>query len=119
MKYLMLINKDESRFEAMTDVERRALIGRYEAYGKKMMAAGIVTSGAMLEPTRAATTVRVRGGKRVVSDGPFAETSEQIAGFAVIEVDDLDQALDWAAGHPDAEWASVEVRPIVPWKGPT
>ena len=117
MKYLMLINKDEAKFDAMSADDRAALLGRYQAYGKKMMDAGILRSGAVLEPTRTATTVRMRGGKRVVSDGPFAETAEQVAGFAIIEVDDLDQALDWAAGHPDAEWASVEVRPIVPWKG--
>jgi hypothetical protein len=112
----MLINKDEAKFDAMSDGERRALVARYQAYGKKMAAAGIVSSGAMLEPTRAATTVRVRDGKRVVSDGPFAETAEQVAGLAIIEVKDLDEALDWAAGHPDAEWASVEIRPIVPWR---
>lgn len=117
MKYLMLINKDEAKFDAMSDEARKALLARYEAYGMKMVAAGILRAGAILEPTRTATTVRVRAGKRVVSDGPFAETAEQIAGFAIIEVDNLDQALDWAAGHPDAEWASVEVRPIVPWEG--
>jgi hypothetical protein len=118
VKYLLLINKDEAKFEAMSDADRSALVARYAAYGKKMIAAGIMRSGALLEPTRSATTVRVRGGKRVLCDGPFAETAEQIAGLAIIEVPTLDAALDWAAGHPDAEWASVEVRPIVPWKEP-
>jgi len=117
MKYLMLINKDEAKFDAMSDEARGALVARYQAYGEKMAAAGILRSGAVLEPTRTATTVRVRSGKRVMTDGPFAETAEQVAGFAIIEVKDLDAALDWAAGHPDAEWASVEIRPIVPWKG--
>jgi hypothetical protein len=117
MKYLLLINKDEARYGALNDEERTRVMTRYEAYGKKMLDAGIVRSGAMLEPTPTATTVRVRNGKRVVTDGPFAETTEQIAGLAVIEVPDLDAALEWAAGHPDAEWGSVEVRPIVPWKG--
>jgi hypothetical protein len=116
VKYLMLINKDEAKYDAMSDEGRQALGARYMAYGKKMIAAGIMRAGAVLEPTRAATTVRMRGGKRVVSDGPFAETAEQVAGFAIIEVKDLDEALDWAAGHPDAEWASVEIRPIVPWE---
>jgi hypothetical protein len=118
MKYLLLINKDEARFGALTDAQRAQLLRRYEAYGKKMMDAGIVRSGAMLEPTPSATTVRVRDRKRLVTDGPFAETTEQIAGLAVIEVADLDAALEWAAGHPDAEWGSVEVRPIMPWEGP-
>jgi len=118
MKYLLLINKDEARWNALDDEGRARMMKRYEAYGKKMFDAGVVRSGAMLEATPSATTVRVRDGKRLVTDGPFAETTEQIAGLAVIEVDDLDAALDWAAGHPDAEWGSVEVRPIVPWKGP-
>lgn len=61
--------------------------------------------------------MRVRDGKRMVTDGPFAETAEQIAGIAIMDLDDLDAALDWAAVHPDADWASVEIRPIVPWKG--
>ncbi len=58
----------------------------------------------------------MRAGKRLITDGPFAETAEQVAGVAILEVENLDQALEWAAGHPDAEWASVEVRPIEPWK---
>ena len=118
MRYLLLINKDESKYRALSDDDRRKLMARYEAYGRKMIEAGVVKSGAMLEPTDTATTVRVRNGKRLVTDGPFAETTEQIAGIAEIEVANLDEALEWAGGHPDAEWASVEVRPIVAWKGP-
>lgn len=59
---------------------------------------------------------RVRDGKRLLTDGPFAETAEQIAGVGIIEVKDLDEAIEWAANHPDAEWGSVEIRPIVEWK---
>jgi hypothetical protein len=118
VKYLLLINKDEAKFDAMSESDRRALLARYEAYGMKMVQAGVLKSGAVLEPTKAATTVRVRAGKRIVSDGPFAETAEQIAGFAILDVNNLDEALEWAAGHPDAEWASVEIRPIIPWDGP-
>jgi hypothetical protein len=88
---------------------------RYAAYGQEMITAGILRGGAMLEPAEAATTVRVHDGKRLVTDGPFAETEEQIAGVAIIDVPDLDAALQWAAEHPDAEWASVEVRPIIEW----
>src|SRR5579883_2758423 len=116
MRYLLLINKDEAKFRALSDAERNALLARYEAYGRKMIAAGILKGGAVLELTDTATTMRVRDGKRLVTDGPFAETTEQIAGIAIIDVANLDEALEWAAGHPDAEWASVEVRPIVPWK---
>jgi hypothetical protein len=116
MRYLLLINKNEARYRALSDDERRALHARYEAYGRKMMAAGVLKEGAMLELTETATTVRIRDGKRVLTDGPFAEMTEQIAGIGIIEVTNLDEALKWAAGHPDAEWASVEVRPIVPWE---
>ena len=113
MRYLLLINKNEAAWRALSDDERRALTTRYAAYGKKMVDASVLRGGAMLEPIDTATTVRVRGGKRMVTDGPFAETNEQIAGIAILELDDLDQAIEWAAGHPDAEWASVEIRPIV------
>jgi hypothetical protein len=115
VKYLLLINKDEAAWRALSDDERAAVAARYAAYGRKMMEAGVLRGGAMLEPVESATTVRVRGGKRMVTDGPFAETVEQIAGVAIMELDNLDQAIEWAAGHPDAAWASVEIRPIVPW----
>lgn len=113
MRYLFLINKDEARFQAMSEAERAALMQRYAEYGKKMIASGKMVTGALLEHTPAATTVRVREGKRLVTDGPFAETAEQIAGLAIMECADLDEALAWAAGHPDAEWGSVEVRPVI------
>lgn len=116
MRYLMLINKNEAAYRALSEEERRTLVARYEAYGRKMVAAGVLKGGAVLDLTDTATTMRVRDGKRIVSDGPFAETTEQVAGIAIVEVANLDEALDWAAGHPDAEWASVEVRPIIPWK---
>ncbi len=118
MKYLLLINKNEAKWRALSDAGRAEVEARYAAYGKKMVAAKIMSSGARLEASDTATTVRVRDGKRLVTDGPFAETEEQIAGLAVIDVADLDEALEWAAGHPDAEWASVEVRPLMPWREP-
>jgi len=116
MKYFLLINRNEAVYDTLSDAERQALHARYAAYGKKMMEAGIVQGGAMLEPTRTATTVRRRNGKRLITEGPFVENAEQICGAATIEVKDLDEALEWAAGHPDAELGSVEVRPIAPWK---
>jgi hypothetical protein len=116
MRYLLLINKNEAAYRALSDQERTALLARYEAYGRKMMSAGVLKGGAVLELTDTATTVRVRDGKRMLADGPFAETTEQVAGIAILEVANLDEAIEWAAGHPDAEWASVEVRPVVPWE---
>ena len=112
MRYLLLIQKNEAAWRALSDEERARWMARYTEYGKKMADAGIMRAGALLEHTESATTVRVRDGKRLVTDGPFAETSEQVAGLCVIDVPDLDEAIRWAAGHPDAEWASVEVRPV-------
>jgi len=115
MRYLLLINKDEAKYRALSDAERAALHERYMAWGKRAGGAGVVRAGALLKLTDTATTVRVRGGKRLITEGPFAETAEQIAGVCELEVADLDEALEWAGSHPDAEWASVEVRPIEPY----
>src|SRR5262245_27696903 len=115
MRYLLLINKDEEAYSKLTDDERAALHARYAAYGKRMSDAGVLRGGAMLDGSSTATTVRRRGGRRLVTDGPFAETTEQIAGIGIIEVSDLDEALAWAGDHPDAEWGSVEVRPLIAW----
>lgn len=112
MRYLLLIQKHEAAWHALSEEERAGWMARYAAYGKRMLDAGIVCAGAILEPSDTASTVRMRGGKRLVTDGPFAETAEQVAGLCVIEAADLDEALRWAAGHPDAEWGSVEVRPV-------
>jgi hypothetical protein len=119
MQYLLLFNKDEAKFRALAPEERAEIMARYGEYGRRIVASECYLAGALLEPTEMATTVRVRGGKRLVTDGPFAETAEQIAGVALIDVPDLDAALEWAATHPDAEWASVEVRPVVTWKPPS
>jgi hypothetical protein len=112
MRYLLLIQKSEAAWKALSDEGRAAWTKRYADYGKRMMEAGVARAGAILEPSETATTVRMRGGKKLVTDGPFAETSEQVAGVCVIDVGDIDEALRWAADHPDAEWGSVEVRPV-------
>lgn len=118
MKYLLLFNKDEAKFRALDDAQRAALIARYERFGVEMLGAKIMVAGEALQPPDTATTVRVRDGKRLLTDGPFAETAEQVAGFCLIEVDNLDEALRWAERHPDAHWASVEVRPVAEWSPP-
>ncbi len=119
MRYLLLFNKDEARYRALSPEERAAIRERYERYGVELFEAGVMVAGSALEPSTTATTVRVRGGKRTLTDGPFVETDEQIAGFALIDVPDLDEALRWAARHPDAEMASVEVRPAHDWTPPS
>ncbi|MCA9705521.1 MAG: YciI family protein [Myxococcales bacterium] len=118
MQYLLLFNKDEAKFRALSEEQRAEVRARYEAYGRRIVGSSIYLAGAALQPTDTATTVRVREGRRLITDGPFAETAEQIAGIALIDVPDLDTALEWAATHPDAEWASVEVRPVIEWEPP-
>ncbi len=86
----------------------------YTAYAKALAEAGVAAGGAGLHPPATATTVRLRGGKRHIQDGPFADTKEQLGGFFVIEVGDLDTALEWAAKCPAASTGSVEVRPMLP-----
>jgi hypothetical protein len=83
------------------------------AYGEALHAAGIFVGGAGLESPQAATTVSTRGGKRQVQDGPYAETKEFLAGFGIIDVPNLATALEWAARHPAAGYATIEVRPLV------
>jgi len=116
MRYALLINKNEEAWDKLDEAGRAAWLKRYAEWGNKAVAAGVMRGGAILEHTPSATTVRKREGKILVSDGPFVETTEQVAGVAFIEVANLDAALEWAASHPDAEWGSVEVRPIVPLK---
>jgi len=113
VKYLMLVQKDEAAYRALSDQERADLHERYAAHGRRMVEAGVLRGGAVLDATATATTLRLRDSRRLVTDGPFAESSEQIAGVCIIEVADLDEALAWAADHPDAAWGSVEVRPIL------
>ncbi len=112
MKYLLVFARNEAAVAAMTAEDRADLQRRYEAYGRAAIASGKMPSGAKLAPPPTATTVRIRGGRRLITDGPFVESTELLAGYMVLECEDLDEALDWAARHPDAENGSVEVRPI-------
>lgn len=109
MKYALLVHQTPERFE-LRDANTLPA-GR--AYGEALMAAGIFVGGGGLNSPRTATTVTLRDGKRHVQDGPFAESKEYLAGFAVIDVPNLDEALEWAARHPAAAYASIEVRPLL------
>ncbi len=116
MKYLILIHRNEETIRDMPEEERSKLFASYRAYGVEVTRSGKHEAGAKLQPPETATCVRVRDGRRLVTDGPFAETAEQLAGFMLLECKDLDEALDWAARHPDAHNGTVEVRPIEPWQ---
>ncbi|MGH9020246.1 MAG: YciI family protein [Acidimicrobiales bacterium] len=109
MRYLMLICGPE--FEASSEDEA-AMMKEYDAFGNEMGQRGVLRGGERLHASSDATTVQVRDGKVLTSDGPFAETKEQIGGYFVVECDDLDAAIDVASKIPGARFGSIEVRPI-------
>jgi hypothetical protein len=112
MRYLALIYGDET--VVLSDEEQQEVMAAYTAFGEAGGKAGVLTGvGEALQPTSTATTVRVRDGETVTTDGPFAETKEQLGGFYLFECDNLDQAIEWAAKIPAAKDGSIEVRPIM------
>jgi hypothetical protein len=110
MKYALLVHQSQEYFDRRNDA---AAVAAGRAYGEALHAAGVFIGGAGLESPKAATTVSIRDGKRQIHDGPYAETKEFLAGFAIIDVPDLDAALEWASRHPAAAYTSVEVRPLL------
>jgi hypothetical protein len=115
MQYMLLLNEKPEHFFERTDPEKAGPYwGAWTSYIAAMREAGIIVSGNALQGGHTATTVRVRDGARQVQDGPYADTKEQLGGYFVIEVPDLDAALAWAARSPSAAYASVEVRPVLP-----
>ena len=112
MKYLLMIYSDERTFEAMSEEERHEVYAAYDELMKDLAAKGHMLGGDELAPTSTATPVQVRAGERLVTDGPFAETKEQLGGYFLIDVDDLDAAIDIAARIPSVQSGSIEVRPI-------
>ena len=112
MQYLLLIYSNESEFSALSEPEVNALMADYGAFTHSIIASGAFKAGDRLEATSTATTVRVRNGKTSFTDGPFAETREQLGGYYIIDVKDLDEATAVAARIPGAKYGSIEVRPI-------
>jgi hypothetical protein len=113
MRYLVLIYGSEQQWESMTPEAMGAMLSQYNSYTQELASSGVLRGGDELQPTFTATTVRVRDGKQHNTDGPFAETKEQLGGYYIIETDSLDQAIAWAAKCPGATYGSVEVRPMV------
>lgn len=114
MKYMLLIYGDE---HALSPDERERCYAESTGLAHELQAAGQFLATAPLHPTATATSVRVRDGKRMVLDGPFAETREQLGGYFLIEAADLDEALAVAARIPGARWGTVEVRPVLELTG--
>lgn len=118
MQYLLLIYGNEESFGKMTKAEQDGILQEYGDFTKSIATSGHYRGGNELADTATATTVRVRDKKRLVTDGPFAETKEQLGGYYLIEAKDLDDALAVAARIPSARWGSIEVRPIIPHEMP-
>ena len=112
MRYMLLICTDESAMAAMSPAEGQASTARYMEFGETMTKRGVLLNGDRLYPTSDATTVQVRDGEVLTSDGPFAETKEQIGGFYIVDAKDLDEAIEIASKIPGAAIGSIEVRPI-------
>lgn len=119
MQYMLLLNEPDSEFAKRNHPEHAvAYWSGWNAFIGAMAQAGVIVNGDGLQSPQMATTVRIRDGKRVVQDGPFADAKEQLGGYFVIEVPDLDTALEWAGRAPSAASASVEVRPVLPPMSP-
>jgi hypothetical protein len=112
MKYLCLIYEDESALKGMTREQGQAIMADYFAFTEGIKKSGHYVGGEALKPTPTASTVRVRQGKVSTTDGPFAETKEQLGGFYLIEAKDLNDAIQVAARIPGAKTGSIEVRPV-------
>jgi hypothetical protein len=113
MQYLAIIYNDESFYANATPEEIGAIYQAHGELGEASRAAGVFVGGEGLQPTATATTLRVRDGERMLTDGPYAETKEQLGGYYVFECKDLDDALNWAARIPEAKSGAVEVRPVM------
>ena len=112
MQYMLLIH-DESALQQLPDAERGKLMQEYFAYTNGLRESGAYVDGNPLQPATAAATVRVRDGERLVTDGPFAETKEQLGGYYIVEADSIEEAIEHAARIPSARIGTIEVRPVL------
>jgi hypothetical protein len=113
MEYMLLIYVNEAEGRKRSDSEQAQMHREYMAFTQDLVRAGKNKGGNALEQTAAASTVRVRDGKTMVTDGPFAETKEQLGGYYLVEAKDLDEAISIAARIPGAKFGSIEVRPVM------
>jgi hypothetical protein len=116
MKFMLLLWGDEGQWADMSEEETAADMARWDDYTNELIAAGALVSGEALQASATSKTLRIENGERIVTDGPFAETKEQVGGFYVIECDSFDDALEWAAKVPSAEQGPTEIRPVIPYE---
>jgi hypothetical protein len=113
VRYMAIIYNDESSYADATPEEIGAIFAAHGEFGEAAGSAGVLLGGDGLQPVATATTLRVRDGERLLTDGPYAETKEQLGGFYMLECKDLDEALAWAARIPEAKIGAIEVRPVM------
>jgi hypothetical protein len=116
MRYLLTIYGDESGWNDIAPEAASAIMAAYGEFGQKAEAAGVLLGGEGLQSTSTATTVRVRDGETLTTDGPFAETREQLGGYYLLDCKDLDEAIGWATQIPGAQDGCVEVRPVMDYE---
>jgi len=112
MRYMLLIYSDQSHYDGMSESDMQSDMQAWFAYDSEIKGSGASSAGEALQPTGTATTVRDDGGKPLVTDGPFAETKEQLGGYYLLDVENLDEAIKWAHKCPAAKYGTVELRPI-------
>jgi hypothetical protein len=113
MEYMLLIYGDEAAWNSLSKEQVGKIMADYGTYTQELIDSGVMRGGSELAPVTTATTVRVRNGKTLTTDGPFAETKEQLGGYYLIDVPNLDEAIKWAAKVPSAPFGSIEIRPQV------
>jgi hypothetical protein len=116
MKYLLTIYSDESQWAEATPQDLQEMMSAYQAFTREATAAGVMLGGEGLTRSSMATTVRVHGDEVVTSDGPFAETREQLGGYYLLDCADDDEAIGWAARMPGARYGAIEVRPVMDYE---
>jgi hypothetical protein len=116
MKFLAIIYNDESSYAEASPEDIAAIFEAHGEFGQAAGEAGVFQGGEGLQPVATATTVRVRDGERMLTDGPYAETKEQLGGYYLLECKDLDDALNWAARIPEAKTGAIEVRPVMDYE---
>ena len=118
MRYMLLIYGDESRWATMSEAEQQSNMQQWMTYDSEIRAAGVTQQGDALQSVGTATTVRLNGGEPLVTDGPFAETKEQLGGFYLLDVPNLDEAIKWAHKCPGARGGRLELRPVMEFDQP-
>ena len=113
MQYMLLIYNDPESWVSMSEEQQGEIFGEYGSYTEELQNSGKLVAGDALQPISTATSIRVRDGETLTTDGPFAETKEVLGGYYVIDVETLDEALEWGAKVPGSKYGTIEVRPVV------